>query len=133
MRRHGTIELDWADGTYSFRLSLEGIEELEERRDVSLFALAKRLAEREARLADIREVIRIGLIGGGMQPADALGKLRRYLDERPMDDNRDTAYAVALAGLMRVYTLEKETDQGEADAAKSKVASTSPPSEVAPS
>jgi hypothetical protein len=133
MRRHGTIEMDWADGTYTFRLGLAEIEELEDKRDLSLFALARRLSpsERNARLADIRETLRLGLIGGGMVPIDALTKVRRYIDERPLEDNRDAAYSVVLAGLMRVFTLEKDAAPGEQEAAEPD-ASTSPPSEEVP-
>jgi hypothetical protein len=130
MSRHGAAELDWADGTYTFRLGLAEIEEIEEKRDLSLFAMARRLspAERDARLADIREVLRLGLIGGGMKPVDALTKVRKYVDERPLDENRDIAYAVVLAGLARVNSAEAPPS-GEADAAETNV-STSPQSEA---
>lgn len=130
MNRHGAAELDWADGTYTFRLGLAEIEEIEEKRDLSLFAMARRLSpvERDARLADIREVLRLGLIGGGMKPVDALTKVRKYADERPLDENRDIAYAVVLAGLARVNSAE-EPPSGEADAAETN-GSTSPQSEA---
>jgi hypothetical protein len=106
MGRHAAIDMPWADGFYTFRLGLEQIEELEEKRDASLFALFRRLSPdvRDARLADIREVLRIGLIGGDMKPVDAMLLVRRYIDERPIDENRDAAYAVVLAGLSRVHT-----------------------------
>lgn len=136
MSRHGAVELDWADGTYTFRLSIEGMEELEARwsreagRDVSLFTVVSLLSpqRRSARLEHIREVLRVGLIGGGMSPVDALAKVRLYIDQRPLDENRDIAYAVALAGLERVHSKELETPPGEADTAKPS-ASTSPSSE----
>lgn len=130
MSRHGAIELDWADGTFTFRLGLDQIEELEEKRDLSLFTMARRLspAERDARLADIREVLRLGLIGGGLKPVDAMVKVRKYVDERPVDENRDIAYAVVLAGLARVNSVEVNPS-GEGDAAKTSV-STSPQSEA---
>jgi hypothetical protein len=133
MSRHGAAELDWADGTFTFRLGLAEIEEIEEKRDLSLFAMARRLSpvERDARLADIREVLRLGLIGGGMKPVDALTKVRKYVDERPLDENRDIAYAVVLAGLARVNSAEAPPS-GEADAAETS-ASTSPQSEATPS
>lgn len=130
MSRHAAVETDWADGTFTFRLGLDQIEELEEKRDLSLFTLARRLSptERDARFADIREVLRLGLIGGGMKPVEALVKVRKYIDERPIDENRDIAYAVVLAGLARVNAAEAEPS-GEADAAKTSE-STSPQSEV---
>lgn len=103
--RHGAIELDWAEGTYTFRLGLEEIEELEAKRDAGLFALCARLDPRirTARLSDITETIRCGLIGGGLKPVEALKLVRRYADERPIDENRDIAYAIVAAGLARVH------------------------------
>lgn len=129
MNRHGAIDLDWGDGTYCFRLGLSQIEELEARRDLGIFQLAQRLRPdvRQARSSDIVETIRLGLIGGGMPPVDALAKVRKYVDERPLDENRDTAYAIVLAGLARVHSKELEQPSGEAPAAETS-ASTSPPS-----
>lgn len=127
MKRHAAIDVDWADGTYTFRLGLSEIEELERKRDLSLFEIARRLdpARRDARLSDISEVLRLGLVGGGMAPVDALGKVRKYVDERPIDENRDAAYAVVLAGIMRLHSNEAESPPGEAEAAETSV-STSP-------
>lgn len=125
--RHGQVELDWADGTYSFRLAIDGVEELEEKCDLGIIEIAARLQARTCRLKQISEVLRIGLIGGGMKPVDALKLVRRHVDERPVDENRDVAYAVVLAGLLRVNgTLLP----GESVAAGSD-ASISPPSTVA--
>lgn len=118
MNRHGATEMDWADGTYTFRLGLSEIEELERKRDLSIFQIGTRLSPevRQARSTDIIEVIRLGLIGGGMKPVDALALVRKYVDERPLDENRDTAYAIVLAGLMRVHSSELEKPSGEAEA-----------------
>ncbi len=129
MSRHAAIDLDWADGSYTFRLGLDEIEELERKRDLSIFEIARRLApeRRDARLSDISEVLRLGLLGGGVNPVEALAKVRRYVDERPLDENRDTAYAIVLAGLMRVHSSEAEKPSGGVPAANSS-ASTSPPS-----
>lgn len=131
MSRHGAIELPWADGDYSFRLGLDQIEELEAKRDLSIFEIARRLSpeRRAARLADISQVIRVGLIGGGTKPVEALALVRRHVDERPLDESRDLAYAIVLAGMARVHPAAEDGDPaaGEALAAKSD-ASTSPPS-----
>jgi hypothetical protein len=127
MSRHAAIDMPWADGFYTFRLGLEQLEELEEKRDASIFALHRRLSPqvRDVRTADIVEVLRIGLIGGGMKPVEAMLLVRRYVDERPLDENRDAAYAVVLAALSRVRT--EDPPKGESQAAKTE-GSTSPPS-----
>ncbi len=133
MNRHAAVELDWGDGTYTFRLGLGELEELEEKRDLSIFTLAARLSPevRAARLLDIRETLRLGLIGGGTKPTDALALVRRYVDERPLDENRDVAYSVALAAIARVHPGELGEEPGEAEAAEQN-GSTSPPSTPEP-
>ncbi|MEH6721291.1 MAG: gene transfer agent family protein [Aurantimonas endophytica] len=128
--RHGAVELEFGDGEYTFRLGLAEIEELEAKQNAGVFQIATRLAPetRACRSSDIVQVIRLGLIGGGMKPVDALAKVRKYVDERPIDESRDVAYAVALAGLKRVHSSElEEAPPGEAAAAETSV-STSPPS-----
>jgi hypothetical protein len=127
--RHAAVETDFGDGTYTFRLGLDEIEELERKRDLSIFTIMNRLRPevREPRLADISEVIRLGLIGGGMKPIDALALTRRYVDQRPIDENRDVALAIVLAGLSRLHTEAKDPPSGEPNAPKK--GSTSAPSE----
>jgi hypothetical protein len=132
MSRHGAIEQDFGDGTYTFRLGLDEIEELERKRDLSIFQIVMRLSpeQREARLSDLSEVLRLGLIGGGMKPVEAMALVRRYVDQRPLDESRDIAYAVGLAALMRLHSTEiEEPPAGEAEAAGPN-ASTSPQSEA---
>lgn len=127
MSRHAEITTDWADGTYTFRLGLEEIEELEAKFDRSIFVIVDRLRSRTATSGEILETIRVGLIGGGAKPGDALALKRRYGEERPLDENRDVAYLVGLAGLTRVHG--DEVSQGEADAPEtSRNDSTSGPS-----
>jgi hypothetical protein len=47
----------------------------------------------------ISEVIRVGLIGGGMAPADALKKVRLYVHDRPPRENFGVAMTILQAGL----------------------------------
>lgn len=119
MSRHAELVIDWADGTYTFRLGLMELERIEAKFDESIFVITEKLRLRTAKSSEISEVLREGLIGGGMKPVEALTKVRQYVDERPLDENRDAAYAVALQGLMRVHSSEMETPPGEGEAAKS--------------
>lgn len=125
MSGHGSVTLEWADGEYTFRLPLKQLEELEERFDRSIFVITDRMATRTATSSEIREVLRLGLIGGdSFRPAEALAVVRKYVDERPLDENRDAAYVVCLAALARVHG--DEATAGENVAKQS--GSTSPPS-----
>lgn len=83
MARDARIELDWADGTYAFRLGWGQLAELQEKTDCGPYVVLNRLHSGQWRVEDISNVIRLGLIGGGMIPADALKKVRAYVEDRP--------------------------------------------------
>lgn len=80
--RNGLVALDFADGEHRFRLAIGQLEELQEKTGVGPFVLLRRLIDGEWRIADVRETLRIGLIGGGMEPLTALRLVRTYVDER---------------------------------------------------
>lgn len=82
MSGSGGIELDWADGTYSFRLTMTGIAELEGLCAAPIADIVERVGSRRFGSVDIRETVRLGLIGGGLAPVKALGLVRRYIDEQ---------------------------------------------------
>lgn len=94
MARSARITLDWADGQYDFRLGIGELEELEEktrrRKDdgeyhylgpLKLFELLTKTNEWLVR--DVREPIRLGLIGAGKKPIEAIRLVRRYVDDVP--------------------------------------------------
>lgn len=134
MSRHAALEAPFADKIYTFRLGLDEIEELERRRDLGIFRIAERLApdRREATLGEILDVIRLGLMGGGLAPVDALALTRAYVDRRPLDENRDLAYTVALAALMRLHGSELEAPPGDPLAGEQIAAKTSPEGSISP-
>ena len=79
----GRATFDWGDKEHTFRLTFKGICELEAKIDRGLVWLYRELERGEAKLEHIREVHRIGLIGGGMEPRDAIALVRRYIEEAP--------------------------------------------------
>ncbi|MFT4129964.1 gene transfer agent family protein [Labrys sp. (in: a-proteobacteria)] len=96
------MSFDWADGTYPFALRLGQIEELQERADCGPLALFERLNNGSWRAGDLRETIRLGLIGGGCEPVKALGLVRRYVDARPLMESLMPARAILAAALWGV-------------------------------
>ncbi len=100
MRRDASIELDWADGTYAFRLAWGELEKLQEVVDAGPYVVLNRLVDNTWRVGDISNVIRLGLIGGGMTPVEALTKTREYVEKRPPIENLMTAQAILSAGLV---------------------------------
>lgn len=123
MSRHAAIELDWADGSYTFRLGLKEIEELEEKCDLGIYRIWQTLhpsGARDFKSTYLVHAIRLGLLGGGMDATKALVLIRKYIDERPIEESRDAAFAVVSAALTRVHgeELKKAAEAGEANEGK---------------
>lgn len=107
MSETGRIELRWADGTYAFCLDIGGLRELQTKVDAAYgfpnggpILILRRLQERECHIDDIREVIRIGLIGAGTIPFEASKLVERYVDQRPFMENLPIAIAILFASLV---------------------------------
>lgn len=62
----GFIELEFGDGTYRFRLLGAELRELQSLCDAGPFEIFNRLSVGFPRFDDIRETIRLGLVGGKM-------------------------------------------------------------------
>jgi len=119
--RNGQVELDFGDGTYCFRLGWGELQKLQEACDAGPFAIFSRLGDMSFKAQDIREILRLGLIGGGLEPSKALALVRDYVEERPLMENVPLAQAVLGAAL--VGAPEEETGKKLAAAGKSKTAS----------
>ncbi|TPL49232.1 gene transfer agent family protein [Mesorhizobium sp. B2-4-4] len=100
MSRDAKVTLDFADGTYPFRVGWGEFAELQEKTDAGPFVVLGRLMDRTCRTADISNVIRLGLIGGGMEPTKALALVRSYVEDRPPAENLPIAQAVLMAACM---------------------------------
>jgi hypothetical protein len=100
MSRDAKVTLTWADGDYVFRLGWGELAELQEKTDAGPYVVLQRLLSGQWRIEDISNVIRLGLIGGGLEPPKALRLVRTYVEARPPLENHPVAYAVLSAGLM---------------------------------
>lgn len=116
------IVLPFGDGEHLFALKWKQIEHLEKLCDASVSEIASRIIGMRPRLADIRNVILLGLEGGGMPPVQALQMVDRYLDGRPIagigDDESPLAVAVKVTSAMW-FGIEDITAPGEAQAGES--------------
>ncbi|WP_454684885.1 gene transfer agent family protein [Ancylobacter moscoviensis] len=117
------IELDWADGTYAFRLAIGQLAELQEKTNAGPLVLFERLRTGTWRVEDITNTVRLGLIGGGMAPADALKKVRTYVEERPWTENVPVAMMIVMAALYG----SPEEEAGNVEAAEPEIVSTTSP------
>jgi hypothetical protein len=93
------IDLDWADGTYTFALPIAQLEELQRICDAGPMVIAERLRHGLWKVEDVHATLRLGLIGGGMAPVEALRLVRTYVQERPWGESALPALAVISAAL----------------------------------
>lgn len=110
---HGLVTLPFGDDEYAFRLPLSGIAAIEEKFDKSIFLIVAGLQLKNAKSTEVLEVIREGLVGGGMDHVAAMKLVRRYGDELPLFVTCALAYQIGLAGLRRVHSRELEEPPGE--------------------
>jgi hypothetical protein len=80
------------------------------------------------RMEDIRETLRLGLIGGGKTPSEAYVLVSRYVDLRPPLENLSLAASVLLSAL-----VGPEDDQpGKAGTEKARTEATEPVASPSP-
>lgn len=110
----GKVSFQFGDGTYDFRLPLGQLRELQDKTDAGPLELHRRITGGTWRVDDLREIIRLGLIGGGTSPTDALKLVARYVDDRPLNE------AVAPAAMILYFALIGPEDDpaGKAPAAQ---------------
>ncbi|HEV2557963.1 MAG TPA: gene transfer agent family protein [Microvirga sp.] len=110
MSADGSTSFLWADGEHRFRLAIGQLRELQDKTGTGPQALLSRLMDGTWRVDDPRETIRLGLIGGGMKPPEALVLVSRYVDARPLMESIMPARAILAAALMgdREDTVGKE-------------------------
>lgn len=131
MSRDGSIAFDWADDSYRFCLRIGELRELQEKRDAGPLELFNRIVSHTWRVDDLREIIRLGLIGGGMQPVEALRLVRAYVDPpRPLMESVDPALAILTAALRGVDDEQPGKTEAAETAPDPTPGSPSPPSTV---
>lgn len=100
MSRDGSVSFVWGDGEHRFRLAIGEWRELQEKTGVGPAELLQRVNTGRWRVDDIRETLRIGLIGGGMKPVEATSLVTRYVDVFPLMDNVPPAQAILISALI---------------------------------
>jgi len=120
MAANGEITLQWGDGEHKFNIArLRCVLELEEKCDCGIAEIIARLRDGKWKFNDIRETIRLGLIGANqVTPDKALMLVQRYVDDRPWSENVLPAQAILFAALVGVIGDNPEKKaQAEQDAA----------------
>jgi hypothetical protein len=84
MSATSTRAIIWANGEDQFCLAKVGlILDLEEKCKAPFAVIMARLESGAWGLNDVRETIRLGLIGGGMNPEKAMAAVKNHVDENP--------------------------------------------------
>lgn len=125
MSRDAKTTLDWGDSTYTFRLGIGELEEHDEKiaegRPVGYpsgpLAVLSRLWEGTWKVADVRETIRLGLVGGGAPAPQALKLVRRYVDEAPLLPNVGLAVLI-LSEALGIEAKDREEPAGKPEPAE---------------
>lgn len=110
----GTRTIEWRGGSHDFCIAKTGDQmALEEKCGVGIFAVAGRLQSVMGHMAqglvggaayvqDIRETIRLGLIGGGMAPAEANKVVALHVDGHPLAHSVFVAFGILEAALVGI-------------------------------
>lgn len=109
MTADASITITWAGEERRFRLAIGQLRELQEivnsRRGahpIGPWSLYQLISNRDAWPDDLRDVIRLGLMGGGTKAELIPGLVKRYVDERPLFESVPVALAVLGVALVGV-------------------------------
>lgn len=127
--RNAEASFDWADRTYRFRLPIGMLRELQEKTGAGPYELLRRIQAGAWRVDDLREVIRCGLIGGGLAPGEALRLVRLYVEERPLGESTYPAIIILAAA---VFGVPDEAPGKRRPARKTAGAAPAPASSASP-
>jgi hypothetical protein len=103
MSATGTRSIIWANGEDVFCIAKVGlILDLEDKCKAGFAVVMARLEAGAWGLNDVREPIRLGLIGGGMKPDAAMAAVRRHVDENPLAHSVLVAYEVMRSAMFGI-------------------------------
>lgn len=122
MSRDGSVTLPFVDGPKIFRLGWGELIKLQEACDAGPYVIYRRLMMGAWKLEDISNTIRLGLIGGGMTPEQALNFVRDYVEARPPLESIPLAQGI-LGIALQGAPDEKPGEQGGEEAETSSTTS----------
>lgn len=99
---------DFGDDNYEFRLGVEQIRELERKTEAGVYQVFRRIVGGSWFADDVRETIRLGLIGGGTEAVKALRLVRTYVDGKPLADAAPLATRILQSALFGEGGLEED-------------------------
>lgn len=125
---HNKVKINWVQGEHDFALNIGELRALQKNCDAGPELILTRLKVGSWLVDDVFEVLRLGLIGAGMDSADAGQQVRRAFDQHPAFALKLPAYQVLAAALIG----EADDPVGEEAGVKPEVDSGSSPSSTEP-
>jgi hypothetical protein len=123
------VSLTWPGGTHPFALPLGALRSLQEARDAGPEEILNRLRAGRWQADDLIQVLRWGLVGGGMAPDKAAQLVTPLIDLHPLSEFKLPALAVLAAAL---FGVEDDPVGEDAGAAETPPENGSSPSSTAP-
>jgi hypothetical protein len=132
-----SVTFEWGDGVYTFALRSSQLEELQfkckgpDGKASGFGEITERVFNGRWYAADIYETIRLGLIGGGMPPVEAVRLTKTYVLDQPiakLDDPSNpyqTAKAILSAAMFGLDQLSDDEETVGKDEAGTKREATS--------
>jgi hypothetical protein len=111
MSRSARVRRFFGDDEYDFRLGIGEAETVDEETGFGLMQLLERLPLMH--VAELRSVLRNGLIGGGMKRQEAWALVKRHLVEGYLVEATDVATAVLVACIRGVPDDPPDIGVGE--------------------
>lgn len=122
------IDRDFGGDRQRFGLRLGEVGELERLCNAGVAGILYRLSTSQFYHADVRETLRLGLIGGGLSPPDALALIKIYFDGRPLVESLQIAIDILLAHVHGIDgEIARESDRKNRDGAEDASPATSAP------
>lgn len=125
------LTLDWADGSYNFKLPWAACAELERKGNAGIQAIYERVMIGQAHLADVVEAIRQGLLGGAggtvdgqtveCKPQVVAALIERYVtgpEARPFNESWNLAKAILSAFIVGYAPAQAEGSKKKANEAE---------------
>lgn len=135
MSRDGSIELQFGGDKRTFRLGIDELLALQDRRGIGLYEIEARFRSRTCHVQDVQEIIRLGLIGGGVEAKRAEEIAERGVKPGALSLCRLVALAVLLAAMQGDESdpVGKEPAASQVPGAATTASEPPPSTEPAPS
>lgn len=110
---YAKINQPFADGHYDFQFGWPEALEWEEKFARSLFVAFNNMHRNGVYLlADVKEIIRLALVGGGTAPVAALRLVERYVEKRPLSENMSLTLMILEASFFGADTPAPDAEIG---------------------